>query len=141
MVTPKNASEKAVLVFFETLSTGNLDALAVLLDEDMSWEPMVRDIPGAGLHQGRDKVLNEFLAPIRGVFRSGEPKVYVDSMVSDGDRVMVETRATGTKADNGKPYANRYAWAFELKGGKILRVREYMDSLYIARFFDMIPSA
>jgi ketosteroid isomerase-like protein len=139
MIRPKTAAEQAVLAFFETLSTGDLDALALQLHEDMSWEPMVRDIPGAGLHQGREAVLNDFLGPIRGVFKPGDPKVRIDAMVSDGDRVMVETRATGERAD-GKPYANRYAWAFELKDGKILRVREYMDSLYVARFFDMIPA-
>jgi ketosteroid isomerase-like protein len=140
MVTPKNPAEQAVLAFFETLSTGDLDALALQLHEDMSWEPMVRDIPGAGLHQGREAVLNDFLGPIRGVFRPGDPKVHIDAMVSDGDRVMVETRAAGERAD-GKPYANRYAWAFELKDGRILKVREYMDSLYVARFFDMVPPA
>ncbi len=139
MVVARNSSEKAVLDFFETLSTGDLDALALQLHEDMSWEPMVTDIPGAGRHEGRDKVLNEFLGPIRGVFRPGDPKVHIDAIVSDGDRVMVETRATGERAD-GKPYANRYAWAFELRDGKILRVREYMDSLYVARFFDMVPA-
>jgi ketosteroid isomerase-like protein len=138
---PRNASEQAVLTFFETLSTGDLDALRPLLDEDMSWEAMARDIPGSGLHSGREVVLNEFLAPIRGVFLPGEPKIHVSDMVSDGDRVMVELRAIGTKADNGKHYDNRYAWAFELKAGKVLRIREYMDSLYIARFFDMIPPA
>jgi len=129
-----------VFDFFQTLSTGDLDALAVLLHEDMSWEPMVTDIPGAGEHRGRDKVLNEFLGPIRGVFKPGDPKVHIDAIVSDGDRVMVESHSTGERAD-GKPYANRYAWAVELKDGKILKVREYMDSLYVARFFDMIPTA
>lgn len=140
MAAPKNASEQAVVDFFETLSTGDLDALAKLLHEDMSWEPMVRDIPGAGLHQGRDTVINAFLAPVRGTFRLGDPKVHIDAMVSDGDRVMAETRAIGERAD-GKPYANRYAWAFELRDGKILKVREYMDSLYVARWFDMVPPA
>jgi ketosteroid isomerase-like protein len=140
MVAAKNASEKAVLDFFETLSSGDLDALALILHEDASWEPMVRDIPGAGKHQGRDKVINEFLAPIRGVFRPGDPKVFIDAMVSDGDRVMCETRAIGEKAD-GKPYSNRYAWAFELRDGKVLRIREYMDSLYVARWFGMVPAA
>jgi hypothetical protein len=140
MVAAKNASEQAVLDFFETLSSGDLDALASQLHEDMSWEPMVRDIPGAGLHQGRDKVLNEFLAPVRGAFRPGEPKVYVDFMVSDGDgRVVAETRAVGAKADDGRVYDNRYAWVFEFRDGKVLKVREYMDSLYTARFWGMIP--
>jgi ketosteroid isomerase-like protein len=139
MVAAKNTNEQAVLDFFETLSTGDLTALAHHLHSDMSWEPMVRDIPGAGRHEGRDKVINEFLAPVRGTFRAGDPKVHVDAMVSDGDRVMAETHATGQRAD-GRPYDNRYAWAFELREGKILNVREYMDSLYIARFFDMIPA-
>jgi ketosteroid isomerase-like protein len=139
MVAAKNANEKAVLDFFETLSSGDLVALASQLHEDMSWEPMVKEIPGAGRHEGRDTVINEFLAPVRGVFRPGEPKVRVDVIVSDGDRVMVETLATGQRAD-GKPYNNHYAWAFELRDGKILNIREYMDSLYVARFFDMIPA-
>ncbi len=137
---PKNASEQLVFDFFKVLSSGDLDALALLLDEDMSWEPMVKDIPGAGLHQGRDKVLGEFLAPVRGAFRPGEPKSTINFIVSDGDKVMVEARAIGLRAD-GKAYDNHYAWAFELKDGKVLRVREYMDSLYTARFWDMIPAA
>jgi uncharacterized protein len=139
MTIAKNAAEQAVLDFFETLSTGDLDALGRLMDEDMSWETMVRDIPGAGLHQGRDKVLNEFLAPVRGAFKPGEPKVLVDAMVSDGDHVIAETRALGTKADDGRVYDNRYAWAFEFRNGKVLKIREYMDSLYTARFWGMIP--
>ncbi|MGZ3272505.1 MAG: nuclear transport factor 2 family protein [Caulobacteraceae bacterium] len=139
MVAPKNANEKAVVDFFETLSTGDLVALAGRLHEDASWEPMVKDIPGAGRHAPRDRIINEFLAPIRGAFREGDPKVHVDVLMSDGDRVVAETHATGQKAD-GKPYNNRYAWSFELRDGKILNIREYMDSLYVARFFDMIPA-
>jgi ketosteroid isomerase-like protein len=100
---------------------------------------MVRDIPGAGRHEGRDRIINEFLAPIRGAFRAGDPKVHIDVVVSDGDQVMVETRATGERAD-GKAYNNRYAWSFDLRDGKILNIREYMDSLYVAHFFDMIPA-
>ena len=140
MVAAKNANEQAVLDFFETLSTGDLDALVPHLHEDASWEPMLKDIPGAGRHEGRDQIINGFLAPVRGAFRPGDPKSFVDVIVSDGDRVVVESHATGQRAD-GKVYNNRYAWVFELRGGKVLNIREYMDSLYVARFFDMIPAA
>lgn len=139
MVAARNANEQAVLDFFKTLSSGDLDALSGLLDKDASWEPMVREIPGAGRHQGRDTIINEFLAPVRGAFRPGEPKVDVDVMVSDADRVVAETRAFGHKADDGRVYDNRYVWVFELRGGKVLNIREYMDSLYTARFWGMIP--
>ena len=137
MVAAKNANEQAVLDFFQTLSTGDLDALVPHLHVDASWEPMVRDIPGAGRHHPRDAVINDFLAPIRGAFVEGDPKTYVDVMMSDGDRVVCETHATGLKAD-GKAYNNRYCWVLELKDGKVLNIREYMDSLYVAKFFDMI---
>jgi len=139
MPAAKNANEQAVLDFFEVLSTGDLVALVPHLHEDASWEPMIKDIPGAGRHQGRDAIINDFLAPIRGAFREGDPKTHVDIMMSDGDRVVCESHATGHKAD-GKPYNNRYAWVFELRDGKVLNIREYMDSLYVAKFFDMIPA-
>ena len=139
MITANNAEEQAVLDFFETLSTGDLTQLALHLHEDASWEPMVKDIPGSGRHQGRDAIINGFLAPIRGAFRPGDPKVHVDVLISAGDRVVAETHATGERAD-GKLYNNRYAWCFELRDGMVLNIREYMDSLYVARFFDMIPA-
>jgi len=139
MVAAKNAHEQAVLDFFEILSAGDLDALAGQLHEDASWEPMVRDIPGSGRHHPRDKIINEFLAPIRGAFRPGEPMSTVNVMVSDGERVVAESRALGHKADDGRLYDNRYIWVFEFRDGKILNVREYMDSLYVARFWGMIP--
>jgi len=50
-----------------------------------------------------------------------------------------ETLSTGERAD-GRPYDNRCAWAFELRGGRIPNVREYTDSLYVAEFFDMIAA-
>ncbi|MPT49008.1 MAG: hypothetical protein E2598_11405 [Sphingobium sp.] len=136
MAEAGNAQEQLIIDFFETLSSGDLDALAGYLHEDMSWTTMITDVPGAGRHDGRDHVLNTFLAPVRGTFKEGDPKVHVDSLVSSGDKVMAETHATGERAD-GRPYNNLYAWAFELRDGKILHVREYMDSLYVARFFNM----
>ena len=99
MPAAKNANEQAVLDFFEVLSTGDLVALVPHLHEDASWEPMIKDIPGAGRHQGRDAIINDFLAPIRGAFREGDPKTHVDIMMSDGDRVVCESHATGHKAD------------------------------------------
>jgi len=134
--SPRNDNERAVVDFFAALSSGDLQRLAAYLHADLSWTAMIVEIPGAGRHEGRDKILNEFLGPVRGAFAPGDPKVHIDSMISSGDLVMTETHATGKRAD-GKDYFNRYAWAFELRDGKIAHVREYMDSLYVARFFDM----
>src|SRR5690606_11616012 len=87
MAEPKTAQEREVVKFFETLSSGDLEALRAMLHADASWTPMVKPgIPGAGVHHPRDKIIDEFLAPVRGLFVPGDPKVHIDAIVSDGDR-------------------------------------------------------
>lgn len=141
MAEAKNAQEREVVKFFEILSSGDLEALRAFLHPDASWQPMVKPgIPGAGLHHPRDVIIDDFLAPVRGLFIPGDPKVHIDSIVSTGDRVMLETRGIGTLSD-GREYNNNYAWAFELKDGKVWKIREYMDSAYIARLFADQPAA
>jgi uncharacterized protein len=136
MVSASNSSERVVLSFFEALSSGDLEKTAGWLCEDLSWTAMITGVPGAGRHEGREHVMQHFIGPVRGMFKPGDPKVHVDSIVSAGDFVMAETHATGNRAD-GRVYDNRYAWAFEMRAGRIAHIREYMDSLYVARFFDM----
>lgn len=136
MTTASNANEQLIIDFFAALSTGDLEETATFLCEDMSWTAMITDVPGAGRHDGRDNVLHNFIGPVRSAFKPGDPQVHVDSLVSSGSKVMAETRATGQRKD-GRVYDNKYAWAFELRDGRILHIREYMDSLYVARFFNM----
>ncbi len=129
-----NENERLVIEFFATLATGNLEAIRAALHEEATWTPMVRGVPGAGQHVGRKGIVDEFLAPVRGLFRPGDPKVHMTSIASNGPLVMTETYGTGMLAD-GRPYENRYAWAVEIKDGKIFAIREYMDSLYVAGLF------
>jgi hypothetical protein len=130
----KTPQEQIVLDFFRILSSGELEAIRRALHPDAEWRPMVENIPGAGVHGPRDYIVDQFLAPVRGMFAPGDPKTTVNSIVSSGDFVMVESRGLGKLAD-GRTYDNRYAWALELKDGLVYRIREYMDSHYIATLF------
>lgn len=134
MVQAANAAEQVVLDFHATLNRNDLEGVRALLSEDASWIPQVRDIPGAGEYRGRDTIVDVFLAPIRGHFANGGPTNEILSIASGGALVMCETHGTGALAD-GTPYDNRYAWAFEVRDGKIAAIREYMDSHYVARLF------
>jgi ketosteroid isomerase-like protein len=131
---PNNENERLTLEFFATLGAGDLEGVRALLHEDATWTPMVKDIPGAGKHIGRKGIVDDFLMPIRGMFRPGDPKVLVDTLASNGSLVITETRGKGALAD-GRPYDNQYCWAFEFKDGKVFAIREYMDSLYVSRLF------
>jgi len=130
MVKADNDSERLVLRFFEVLSAGDLEAVRDLLHEDATWKPQIRDVPGAGVHRGKKGIVDDFLRPIRGLFRPGDPKVIVDTIASKGSLVIAEARGIGKVAD-GRDYQNLYAWAFDLKADKIFAIREYMDSHYV----------
>jgi ketosteroid isomerase-like protein len=130
-----NANEQLVLDFFEVLSSGDLERLRAFYHDKSTWEPKVKGIAGAGKHVGM-AIIDEFLAPVRGMFAPGDPKVHVENMFSAGPFVCVESYSTGTTLD-GKLYENDYCWVFEVANGKIDAMREYMDSHYTAKLFGM----
>jgi uncharacterized protein len=127
-------NEALVRDFFAQLNAENLEAIRAMLTEDAAWLPQARDMPGAGSYRGRNVIVDEFLKPIRGLFEPGSPSNRIVSMAANGPLVLVETHGTG-KLRDGRPYENRYAWAFEIRGGKIAEIREYLDSYYIVRLF------
>jgi uncharacterized protein len=127
-------SETAVQKFFELLNAEDLEGLRSLLTDDAAWIPQARDMPGAGEYRGRDVIVDQFLKPIRGLFAPGSPRNRILSMASNGALVLAETHGTGHLKD-GRPYDNRYAWAFEVRSSKIAMIREYLDSNYIVRLF------
>jgi ketosteroid isomerase-like protein len=124
-------NERLVRTFFETLSSGDLERLRPLLHEDATWTVMATGIPGAGEKRGRNVIIDEFLAPVRGIFEDGDPKVSVVNLISKGPLVAAETRGAG-RLKSGKPYNNVYSWMIEIEADKIRALREYMDSYYVS---------
>jgi ketosteroid isomerase-like protein len=134
MATGNTPQERLVVEFFRVLSSGDLEAIRAILHPEAVWRPMVEGIPGAGVHGPRDVIVDKFLAPVRGMFKPGDPKTTIDRMVSTGDTVMLESHALGFLHD-GRKYDNRYAWSIDVRDGKIFAIREYMDSHYIWTLF------
>jgi hypothetical protein len=54
-------------------------------------------------------------------------KVDYQGMYADGDIVVVEMTLSATLA-NGRPYSNKYCFIHELKDGKVVELREFMDT-------------
>jgi ketosteroid isomerase-like protein len=131
-------SERLVLQFLATLSAGDLEGVRLMLHEEATWKPQMRSVPGAGIHRGPTGIVDDFLAPIRGLFRPGDPKIIVDTIASKGPLVMVESHSGGCLAD-GRPYENLYAWAVEVRDGKIHALREYFDSHYVVELMATVP--
>jgi ketosteroid isomerase-like protein len=51
------------------------------------------------------------------------------ALTAEGDRVAVEAEGEGTTS-SGRHYANQYHFLFEVRGGLIRSVREYLDTLH-----------
>ncbi|MFE3191978.1 nuclear transport factor 2 family protein [Nocardia sp. NPDC059240] len=75
---------------------------------------------------GRDAI-TRFIAEDFGRLFVGDVVVEFHGFYAEGDRVVVEETMSATLA-NGKLYRNDYCFVFELRGGLIHRVREYMDT-------------
>lgn len=127
-----DAEERAcefVRRFFATLSEGNLEALRTMIHPNGSWEVM-RAMDGERLAIGRDSIIDDFLAPVRGRFESGDPKIQVTRLFATGNVVAAETVGAG-QLRNGRPYRNRYAWIIDMNDGLVGHIHEYMDTAYV----------
>ena len=132
MVEASNEFERLYLEFFATLSSGDLERIRATFHDDAIWQVQVKGILGEGTHRGRNTIVDEFLAPVRGMFKPGDPKVTVMTMASKGPLVIGECVSRGSFVDD-RPYENLYVFVLEFEAGKVRVLREYMDSFYVAK--------
>lgn len=84
---------------------------------------------------GRDRIV-QFLTSEFGRVFVDDVAVEFRGVFADGNTVVVEEHMEATLAHGGH-YENDYCFVFELEGGLIKRVREYMDTKRGADWFAM----
>ncbi|GAB3629718.1 hypothetical protein PTE30175_05599 [Pandoraea terrae] len=138
MASNTNESSKAVVVrFLEVFSTGNVPGILEQLHDDATWWVSGRL---KGLSGTYTKIqLAPLLLGATELYKTGALRIVPLSMIAEGDRVAVEAESYA-ELKNGKVYNNRYHFVFELAGDKIMRVREYMDTVHAYETF-LAPSA
>ena len=118
-------SKRIVREFFGHLNEGDADAIASAYAEaGTCWT--AGTLPFPGVHT-RDEI-RELSKGILGAFAGGL-LFTVLGMTAEGNRVAVEAESEGRHA-SGKTYRNQYHFLFELQNGKILRMKEYLDTLH-----------
>jgi len=68
------------------------------------------------------------------IFIDGGSKVTYGECTAEGDRVALESKTRGVLPD-GRVYTNEYHYLFKFRDGKVLEVKEYMDTQAAAEFF------
>lgn len=87
--------------------------------------------------RGRDTVRRDLLRPLFDQFATPY-RARAERIIAEGDSVVVLAKGeVTTKA--GKPYNNSYCFVIRLAGGKMVELREYLDTELVAAVLDPLP--
>jgi uncharacterized protein len=93
-------------------------------------------------YAGRQAFVDEVLSPFAARFAaSSEPfrPVAIRSIHADGDTVIVLWDGRGV-ANDGRPYANSYAWFMKLRDGRVVDGTAFYDSISFNELWDRVPA-
>ncbi len=128
-MTPRTVIERYVAA----VEARDMDAVRDLFAEDATWW-LGGELPLSGTWRGRDAILGDFLGSIPRLYQTGTISLEVTSLIAEGDTVALEwTSRARTVA--GDDYENQCAGVFTVRDGRIVAVREYMDTQYAAARF------
>ena len=124
--TPKNNKEIAT-EFFNSLSSGTEDYLDFYTDGSTIWTAGDNAIGGTRTK----KEIVEFAQGILAAFPDGIT-FNITGMTAEDDRVAVEVSGESIHA-SGQPYNNTYHFLLVIRDGKIIQLKEYMDTQLAAK--------
>jgi ketosteroid isomerase-like protein len=107
---------------YDSFSKGDIPAVIETLDPEVQWD-VTAILPQGGSFSGPDGVGGFF----EGLAKAWEEfRVSLDDLIASGDDVVAVGRAEG-KLSGGDSAGYGFAHVFTLRGGKIVRFREYAD--------------
>jgi uncharacterized protein len=117
------------------LGRGDMQGLLALFAEDIEWITLGEGLPLSGRYRG--------LAQVAGFFQKVSEMLEISFLeprefVAQGDRVLV----VGSTAGESKPrktFEGHWVMAFIVRNGKVTNVREHIDTLALARGFEIAP--
>ncbi len=110
---------------FAKLEHGDPSAFLPLFGEDVTWRVMGTSNWSKEV-SGLPRVEAELMGPLFARF-AGPYKNIPELVLADGEHVVVLAKGHANTVD-GKVYANDYCFVFRLAKGKIVEVREYLDT-------------
>lgn len=126
------ANKETVRRYFQAVEQGDMDTIVALLDENVSfWVPP--SLPDGVEFCGKAMVLKLFTESVGLYDASAGLCVEIHSLTADEDRVAAELVIRGKAAVGGGSYENWYHFLFRIREGRIVAVREHLDSLYAFR--------
>ncbi|HEX4001912.1 MAG TPA: nuclear transport factor 2 family protein [Candidatus Acidoferrales bacterium] len=121
---------------FAAIGRGDMQGLLALFAEDIEWI-IPGEWPLAGAHRGRAGVADLFQKAFEKIELSlSEPREFV----AQGDRVLVLGFSKGRVKATNRTFEDHWVFDFTVRNGKVTNIREYIDTLAVARAFEMAAS-
>ena len=129
-MTLEEENKQLVLKFWEAFSESRFDDALALVADDVTWW-----VAGSGEVSG-SYTKEEFAGLIKGIGESAPNgiKIIPKVLTAEEDRVAMECESYG-ELDNGKVYNNFYHMLHQVRDGKLVNVKEYMDTAHVQEVF------
>jgi ketosteroid isomerase-like protein len=126
-------NKQIVANFFKAVDAGRPDEAFGVFAEEMRFD-LVAPLPVGGVRDMAE--FGRFYAEVMAPAMAAPLRVKLIGMTAEGDRVAAETvsECVNTK---GVPYRNRYHTLFVIRDGKIIEMKEYLDSAHLQQFLDI----
>jgi ketosteroid isomerase-like protein len=124
-------NQERILAYLDAIRRGDHPAAYEAFAENATWTTPPT-LPWPGVFHGRKAIFEEYFAVDKGLFTTGTSSYDLETrnVVAAGNCVVIEMRHRA-EGLNGKRYETDHCLVFELEGGLIQAVREYVDSLYL----------
>jgi len=121
---------------FAALGRGDMQGFQALSAEGIEWI-IPGEWPLAGTHRGH--------AGVADLFRKASEMVEISLLeprefVAQGDRVLVAGFSRGRVKATNRTFEDHWVFAFTIRNGKVTNIREYIDTLAVARGFEIAAS-
>jgi uncharacterized protein len=133
-------AEKVVQDAYAAFAAGDLPVFLGLLDPQVEWFEAEHSVYWTGDPCiGPEQVVEQVLVPIQQDFDGF--RIDISRMVADGSTVLVEARYAGTARSTGQPLDAEVAHVWDVRDGRVVRFRQYVDTLRLAEVTGRLQGA
>ena len=126
-------NKRVVLDFLSAIAEGRRDDAMAAFAEDAIWHAPA-SLSGVRPVEGRQAIFDVYFAMDDELFETGtrEYDFEILGAIAEDDTVAIEMCHRGTTA-RGAAFETNHHVAYDLRDGRIVEVREYLDSLFFQR--------
>jgi uncharacterized protein len=130
--TTTEQTKSIVREFLEVFSTGDIPGILDRLHDDATWWVSGKVEGFAGTRTKAE--MGTLLESVVTLYKQGALRLTPLGMVAEGDRVVVEAEGYA-ELTNGRVYNPQSVLIFQIAGGKVKSVREYLDTQHASDVF------